>query len=876
LSIWADGPVWATVAIVCDAPDKHDLKEGRPLGGATGRLFWPFFTQSTGLHRGQVYTTFLWKDPFDPRQEKDGLSEDEMTAAGAALVMEMAELPNLKYVLALGRHAARHFGFPARLEQTHGIPQRRERGWVMSGFHPSAALRDGTRLAFTTDDLDTFGELVAGRYEPGPERAPGRYEQITESFLSQLLDYGPYEIAIDTEFEGAEPLMLTFSVQEGQGWLILAEETKKLWLLARMLEAWKPVVYGHNWLADLPILKKMGIDLVSMGVRLRDTMAYAWYRQTEPQGLKPLAWRHLGVEVQGFEEVVAPYFNESLLAYLYAARDLTQPATFERRGKPSAKCPEGKLLKPGVEKASKIHQLVKRFLGDYEKGKVPDLHERWSKWEAERINQLTELVGPPPVFSLRHVPLDVTLQYAGADPDYTLSLAHRLPPYSEELAEMDHGRLPMIAAMSERGILVDLGRQRALLAELEAEQEGKLEILRILTDRPDFNPNSADHIAEVLYGCKKIAPGMREFMTDREYLVPPAYNKKSGAPKTDKKALGTLRGQGEYDLPAYFLDYKETEKLINTYVQPMPRFVDRDLVLHPNWRHTRVPSGRLASVRPNIMAIPARSDKGMKVRALFRARPGFKLVSFDHSQIELRLAACVTQDPVMMQAFVDGVDLHTLTAAKITGRDVADPFWKTHKGKQLRALFKTINFGILYGATAERIYLELLSMGIRDFSLEDVQRFHQQWFQLYEGVERHLRLVEHALQHQGYVEDMWGRRRKLPGARLTSKYWPASALREEAIRQGFNHQIQGGAQGLLTNAMLRFWYSVMPAIRSMGAEVYALLQIHDELIFEISDREEVIEMFKELGLAAMIGDQDRFEVPIEAGVAVGMDWSELK
>jgi DNA polymerase I len=167
-------------------------------------------------------------------------------------------------------------------------------------------------------------------------------------------------------------------------------------------------------------------------------------------------------------------------------------------------------------------------------------------------------------------------------------------------------------------------------------------------------------------------------------------------------------------------------------------------------------------------------------------------------------------------------------------------------------------------------------MGIRTFTLEEVQRLHQQWFELYQGVRRHLELVERTLQQQGYIEDMWGRRRKLPGAKLYGDFWPMSALREESIRQGFNHEIQGGAQGLLTNAMLRFYYDVMPLVRASGYEVYPLLQIHDELIFEISENEEAIGMFKELGLIAMTADQDRFEVPIGSGVTVGHDWSELK
>jgi uracil-DNA glycosylase family 4 len=699
------GPRNATVAIVGEAPAKHEVKEGRPFAGPSGKILWPFFGMATGLHRSQVYVTNLWKEMFDERQEKEGLTEEEMAMAAAVLEPELKEMGSLKFIVAMGKHAARHFiADDVRMEQVHGIPVWSEKynAWILPAFHPAAAMRDGARLAYTVDDLEAFGQLLNGQLRPRPVRPTGQYRRANKTMLRYGLEprYGPEpgitEIAIDTEFDGGDPLMLTFSAREGQGWLILAEETELLELFRQVLEKWRPVVYGHNWLADLPILKKMGIDLIGMGLKLRDTMAYAWYRQTEPQGLKPLAWRHLGVDVTEFDELVAPYFNESLLAYLYAALAITEPELMERWGKPNKKTGVRKRLKDGRAKASQIHKLVKRFVGDYRKGKVKDVFKRWSKWEEDRISQLEEVVGEPPTFSLRGVPLEIAMKYAGADPDYTLGIAHALPPYSETVAEMDHSRLPMVAEMSERGIWVDLSRRDQLLAELEKDRELKLETLRILTEREDFNPNSPDHIAEVLFGIKKVAPGIREFLQDKEYLIPTGWNKKSGAPKTDKKALGTLRGQGEYDLPAHFLEYKELEKLLNTYVRPMHKYVDSSSILHPNWRHTRVPSGRLAAVRPNIMAIPAKTDRGLRVRWMFRARPGFKLVSFDHSQIELRLAAHVTNDPIMLQAFFDKIDLHTLTAARISKRDINDKeFWGSHAGKLLRALFKQINFGIL-------------------------------------------------------------------------------------------------------------------------------------------------------------------------------------
>lgn len=896
--IFGSGPLSTSIAVIGEWPGKDEVQAEENMIGPSSRIQWQLlYAEAGGIRPEHCFKTNLVKVMPTEEQEKKGLTDEDRASWGAILDDELRQREP-RFILTCGKHSAQHFlGVETKLQHVHGIPRKLEMPWgevwLVPSIHAASGMRDSKELARVAEDYHAFGEVVAGRgVEWKPRSIRPDYGRATKREIEQMFKgVGSYvpEIAIDTEYDGGDPLMLTFSTRRGWARMILAEETELLALFAEQLRIHRPTVYGHNWLADITPLKKMGVDLVAMGLPLRDTMARLWYMETEPQGLKPATWRHEGADVTEFEAVVQPYFDAQLLNYLAGGLELTKPASVERYGKPNKKG-ERKRLKAGTAPASPLHRRIKRFLGDSEKGRVRNLFDRWHEWEKDGdAAELERVLGDAPRFSLRRVPLEASTPYACADADYTISIARnpKLQPYSYGLEEKDCRRLPLLNAMQERGVQLDKGRWETVRDELRAEQKTALEVLRIVTERDDFNPNSADDIAEALYGAVKAGVDndgrtlVYEFLKDKEYLLPPGFTKRK-QPKTDKKALGTLRAEDPV-LPALLLDYKEIEKLLNTYVEPVPRLVAHAPIvghfwtLHPNIRHTRVPTGRLAMVRPNLMAIPARTARGARIRWMFVAREGFKLMSFDHSQIELRVAACLTRDPVMMSAFLDGVDLHTRTAAKISGKDEADSaYWKSPSGKMFRALFKQINFGILYGATAMRIYLELLAQGIRTYTLPDCERFVQQWFGLFANVLPYIEMVAESIRRTGYVEDMWGRRRRLPAAYLQGRKWPMVSLREEAERQGFNHQIQGGAQGLLINAMLYFSEHLLPALHQIGYGAYPLLQIHDELIFEVEDREEPITMMKELGLATMKADQSMFQVPIEAGCSVGADWSELK
>lgn len=838
------GPTGATAVV---------MPKWESPGDAGERLFWTAALQWGRLQKSNCYVT-AW----------DKGEDAALNDATLRLEIEAAEATR---VVAVGREAAAAFGCPP-MDQGHGLVFDFTGVPVIPVFHAAAALKDSKRLAWTVNDLKTVARQAEGKAQPWqPDNFPRHFERWT----GQWPTHGkPSLVTIDTEYEGATPLCLTFSYAPGAAYLIGADEPGKLIRFNRLLAEARPVIGLHNALADIEPLLALGVDVLNAS-QIMDTMVYAWYEETERQSLKTLAYRKLGVDRPDFHDVVGPHYAEKLKAYMTGAKILTTPKTFERRGKPTKAHPEGKILKPGVETSSPLHRLANRFLGDLAKGTIEDFEKRWDGWDAKYKAELEQLCGAPPVYSLRGVPDKDLIPYACADAEDTWRLASLeiVKPEAPRVAEKDHRKIPMIAAMQARGMRVDTFARTALLEDLDRDLAAKQEELREMTGMEDFNPNSPIHVAQVLYGYFEDEAGVGRFLDDKEYLqVDSQAWTKAGRPKTDKKTLARIKGNSK--IPAVLMAYKEREKIRGTYVAPLLDFCRLDAdgvpVLHPTFAHTRVPSGRLAARRPNMMAIPSRTELGKRVRGLFVARPGFQFVGFDHSQIELCVAAEISNDRAMIDTLKSGRDFHAATASQISGRSYEDCL----KDKLFRGLFKTINYGILFGATEHRIHMELLASGVTTYSLEDCKEAREDWFRLYSGVAQNIKDTEQEVFHTGYSTDMWGRRRYLPAGQLHGYGYPFSMLRSEAYRQGFNLKVQGGAQGLLINAMIGFWEQDLPKFE----HVYPVLQVHDELIFEVEDSE--VDSFKAAGLRRMQADQVNFDVPIVASCSSADRWSGLK
>ena len=403
----------------------------------------------------------------------------------------------------------------------------------------------------------------------------------------------------------------------------------------------------------------------------------------------------------------------------------------------------------------------------------------------------------------------------------SLSVAEMHDPHTPE--QLDLAVWPIFARMTERGIRVDMGRLAGLRDEVEAELETQEAALEAYAGGP-LNPYSPAEVGVWLH--KEGLAGKRRTRT--------------GAVSTDERALSQLAGL--HPVPGAVLECRGLRKLIGTFIDPtLEMAAKHDGVVHPRWRLTRVKSGRPSMEDPNLLAFPSRDAWGKRVRECFVARPGYRLVSVDFSQIEPRVAAALSQDDALMGIFKDGRDLYADMARRIFkmgwSESVPDSECKKEPwNTQYRQPSKTILLGCtLYGMQAPLLYDTLIKIGCGTpaepfYSLEACEDFVRRRFEPYPQVGALAETtVRAARMGDGWAYTRGGRGRFLPALLCEGRRWPAAKLREEAERQAFNHLIQGTAQEAMKEAMLRAdgWETAhgKPA-------VYPLLQIYDELVLE--------------------------------------------
>jgi DNA polymerase-1 len=355
--------------------------------------------------------------------------------------------------------------------------------------------------------------------------------------------------------------------------------------------------------------------------------------------------------------------------------------------------------------------------------------------------------------------------------------------------------LAVLAAMERRGVRVDTDALAALAAEYRATVARIEAEIYELAGGP-FNINSPIQLREVLFDRLKIsAKGLRKGKTGISLDVD-AMNK-----------LATV-----HPLPAKILEHRALSKLLSTYIDPLPLLVNPDTGrIHTSFNQTVAATGRLSSADPNLQNIPIRSDEGRRIRAAFVPAPGKVLIGADYSQIELRVLAHLTGDPVLVEAFTTGEDIHTRTAAEVF--DVT-PLLVT---AEMRRRAKVINFGIIYGMGPQRLSREL------SIPLVDAQKYIKNYFARLTGVTSFVETTLAEARRQGFVSTVLGRRRYLP--ELSS---PDDNLRSFAERTAINTPVQGSAADLIKLAMVKL-EARLTGGRLPGAMI---LQVHDELVFE--------------------------------------------
>jgi DNA polymerase-1 len=408
--------------------------------------------------------------------------------------------------------------------------------------------------------------------------------------------------------------------------------------------------------------------------------------------------------------------------------------------------------------------------------------------------------------SFAEVPLDKATAYAAEDADVTLRLWRVLRPRlaAERMTAvyetLERPLVDVLLRMEARGIRVD----RAILARLSgdfAQGLARLEAEIHLLAGETFNIGSPKQMGDILFG-KLGLPGAKKTAT--------------GAWATGADILEDLAGQG-HELPRRILDWRQLSKLKSTYTDALPTFINPTTGrVHTSYALAATTTGRLSSSDPNLQNIPVRTEEGRRIRTAFVATPGAKLVSADYSQIELRLLAHIADIPALKRAFADGVDIHALTASEMFGVAVAgmDP--------SVRRRAKAINFGIIYGISAFGLANQL---GI---GREEAGAYIRTYFERFPGIRDYMEATKEACRRDGYVTTLFGRRAHYPD--ITSKNPAQRAFNERAA---INAPIQGSAADIIRRAMIR----MEPALDAAGLKAAMLLQVHDELIFEVPEAE---------------------------------------
>ena len=462
-----------------------------------------------------------------------------------------------------------------------------------------------------------------------------------------------------------------------------------------------------------------------------------------------------------------------------------------------------------------------------------------------QMTQIEELIGKGKnQISMAAVPIEQAAPYAAADAVMTLRL---VKPITEDLhahaaeklyQDLENPLIPILARMEEAGILLD----DALFESFSKELKGAVDRLTkqaYTLAGEEFNLNSTQQLSDVLF--QKLA------------LVPPDRSKKtsSGKYSTSADVLESMRGM--HPLVDTILEYRELSKLQSTYVDALPSQVNpKTGRVHTTFNQTGTVTGRIASQNPNLQNIPIRTELGRRVRQGFIAAPGHKLLAVDYSQIELRIVAHMAQDEAMMKAFHEAEDIHAATAAAI--EDVP----LSAVTKQQRRHAKAINFGLIYGMSPFGL------TRTTDLTLAEAENFVKEYFKEFPGVKKWLDNTRLEASRQGYVETLLGRRRYFPALAAGTNY----TIRQREEREAINAPVQGTAADVIKLAMIR----LPEALTKAGLKTRMILQVHDELIFEVPEDEldKATKVVKEVMEGAL-----ELSVPLVTEARIGDNWGEL-
>ncbi len=405
------------------------------------------------------------------------------------------------------------------------------------------------------------------------------------------------------------------------------------------------------------------------------------------------------------------------------------------------------------------------------------------------------------------IPLETLAEYAAEDADITFQLSQKLRPLLQQahqetiFSKIEAPLLPVLVRMEMEGIAIDTEALKDISADLQQTIDQLVLSIQNHANTP-FNISSPKQLGQILFEHLK--------------LLDKPKKTKTGQYKTDEQTLSTLLGT--HPIISDILEYREATKLKSTYIDALPNHISPATNrIHTHFLQLAASTGRLASSDPNLQNIPIRSQSGRKIRQAFVPRKNFILLACDYSQIELRIMAALACDPTMISAFQDGADIHTITAAKV--HRVAPE----EVTRQMRSAAKMVNFGIIYGISAFGLSQRLA------IPRTDAAEIIDSYFREYPAIKNYMDETVSLARQNGYAETLSGRRRHYPDLSSAN-----AGLRQNAERAAINMPIQGTAADMIKIAMIR----IDELLLRKPYQSKMLLQVHDELVFDLHPNEE--------------------------------------
>ncbi|AMX01223.1 DNA polymerase I [Microbulbifer thermotolerans] len=442
--------------------------------------------------------------------------------------------------------------------------------------------------------------------------------------------------------------------------------------------------------------------------------------------------------------------------------------------------------------------------------------------------------------TFNQIEVDKAGPYAAEDADITLRLHQELSPrlarepsLEKVLDEIEMPLLPVLARMERNGTYIDAKMLAAQSAELEQKMR-EVEQRAFEEAGEEFNLGSTKQLGAILFD---------------KLQIPVIKKTPKGAPSTAEPVLQELAHS--HALPALIMEYRGLAKLKNTYTDKLPQMIDPATGrVHTSYHQAVTATGRLSSSDPNLQNIPIRTEEGRRIRQAFVAPAGSKIIAADYSQIELRIMAHLSGDKGLVEAFAAGQDIHRATAAEVF--EVAPEAVTDEQRRRAKA----INFGLIYGMSAFGLAKQL------DIPRADAQQYVDLYFERYPGVHAYMENTRKQASEQGYVETLFGRRLYLP--EINSRN---GAQRQAAERTAINAPMQGTAADIIKRAMI----AVDTWLAEQGLETKLIMQVHDELVLEVPERE--VEQVS-TGITELMQSAAELHVPLIADLGVGDNWDQ--